>query len=70
VSVDSKKTARRLSLVDGQLPNEETVKHTRDHTKLPTGNVCIQDLVEFKSKMELSAAAIPLTKFEALYKEN
>ncbi|KAH8549377.1 Metalloenzyme, LuxS/M16 peptidase-like protein [Umbelopsis sp. PMI_123] len=70
VSVDSKKTARRLSLVDGQPPAiEETVKHTRDHTKLPSGNVCIHDLVEFKSKMELSAAAIPLTKFDALYKE-
>lgn len=69
VSVDSKKTARRLSLVDGQLPTEETVKHTRDHTKLPSGNVCVHDLVEFKSKMELSAAAIPLTNFDALYKE-
>ncbi|KAM3582296.1 metalloprotease [Umbelopsis sp. WA50703] len=73
VSVDSKKTARRLSLVDGQLPAEETVQNTtstRDHTKLPEGNVCIEDLVDFKTKMELSTAAIPFTKFEALYKVN
>ncbi|KAJ2957690.1 hypothetical protein NQZ79_g6671 [Umbelopsis isabellina] len=73
VSVDSKTTARRLSLVDGQLPAEETAKTpttTRDHSKLPEGNVCIEDLVDFKTKMELSAAAVPFTKFEALYKAN
>ncbi|KAI9321267.1 Metalloenzyme, LuxS/M16 peptidase-like protein [Dichotomocladium elegans] len=64
VTVDSKKTARRLSKVDGD-SSAESGQQTpvRDHSTLPEGNVIITDPVDFKSRMELSPAAVPLIEF-------
>ncbi|KAG0178612.1 Insulinase (Peptidase M16) [Apophysomyces sp. BC1034] len=64
VNVDSKTTARRLSVVNGESPSGSGQQTpVRDHTKLPEGNVIITDPVEFKSRMELSPAAVPFFKF-------
>ncbi|CAO3650854.1 unnamed protein product [Cunninghamella echinulata] len=65
VTVDSKKTARRLSQVNGDSTYSESGQSTpvRDHTVLPEGNIVIADSIQFKSKMELSPAAIPLIQF-------
>ncbi|CAO3593944.1 unnamed protein product [Absidia cylindrospora] len=64
VTVDSKKTARRLSQVNGTNGNSgQTTPPDRDHTKLPDGNVVIQDATLFKIKMELSPAAAPVIDF-------
>lgn len=63
VTVDSKKTARRLSLKgDGDSSSGQSTP-VRDHTKLPQGNTVIGDAVQFKTKMELSPAAVPLIDF-------
>ncbi|ORZ23957.1 Metalloenzyme, LuxS/M16 peptidase-like protein [Absidia repens] len=66
VTVDSKKTARRLSQVNGtngDSNNGQITPPDRDHTKLPEGNVVIQDATLFKIKMELSPAAAPVIEF-------
>ncbi|KAI7855111.1 Metalloenzyme, LuxS/M16 peptidase-like protein [Circinella umbellata] len=66
VTVDSKKTARRLSTADtGGESSAESGQQTpvRDHSNLPEGNNVITDPVDFKSRMELSPAAVPLTEF-------
>ncbi|KAI8388880.1 Metalloenzyme, LuxS/M16 peptidase-like protein [Radiomyces spectabilis] len=64
VTVDSKNTARRLSLANGDsTPNSGQQTPTRDQSKLPEGNVVIADPVDFKSRMELSPAAVPLIDF-------
>ncbi|KAF7728621.1 Insulinase (Peptidase M16) [Apophysomyces ossiformis] len=63
VSVENKTTARRLSIVNGESPSPSgQVTPVRNHTKLPEGNVVITDPVEFKSRMELSPAAVPSFK--------
>lgn len=67
VSVDNQKTARRLSMVDGKVPqasvSTDTSINTRDHTKLPEGNKIITNVIDFKSSVELSPAAVPLNDF-------
>ena len=66
VTVDSKKAARRLSAVDtGGESSAESGQQTpvRDHSNLPEGNIVITDPVDFKSRMELSPAAVPLIEF-------
>ncbi|KAI7895156.1 Metalloenzyme, LuxS/M16 peptidase-like protein [Mucor mucedo] len=67
VTVDNQKTARRLSMVDGKIPeasnSTSTSINTRDHTKLPDGNKIITNVIEFKSSVELSPAAVPLIDF-------
>ncbi|KAG0170307.1 Insulinase (Peptidase M16) [Apophysomyces sp. BC1034] len=61
VTVDSKNTARRLSNPTGeQMVLEDEQK---DQTNLPSGNVIITDPVDFKSRMKLSPAAVPLIDF-------
>jgi insulysin len=62
--VDDKKTARRLSQVNGTEALESgQFTPSRDHTQLPTGNNIIVDSVQFKTKMELSPAAVPVINF-------
>ncbi|OBZ83270.1 Insulin-degrading enzyme [Choanephora cucurbitarum] len=64
VTVDNQKTARRLSMVNEESAEASTtLPSTRDHTRLPEGNVMITDIVEFKSNTELSPAAVPLIEF-------
>lgn len=65
ITVDSKKTARRLSVPDSASVSTESGPQTpvRDHSRLPEGNVVITDPVDFKSRMELSPAAVPLIDF-------
>ncbi|KAI7866288.1 Metalloenzyme, LuxS/M16 peptidase-like protein [Spinellus fusiger] len=65
VTVDSKTTARRLSSTeqDFSSTSEEINESTNDHTQLPKGNVIISDPIDFKSRMHLSPAAVPLAKF-------
>lgn len=67
VTVDNQKTARRLSMVDGKIPevsnSTSTSIKTRDHTRLPEGNKLITNVIEFKSSVELSPAAVPLIDF-------
>ncbi|KAL0093600.1 ubiquinol-cytochrome c reductase core subunit 2 [Phycomyces blakesleeanus] len=66
VSVDNKATARRLSSADAIDPvalNAKQEAVARDHTKLPKGNCIITDPVDFKSRMHLGPAAVPLAKF-------
>lgn len=67
VTVDNQKTARRLSMVDGKVPEASqsttTSINTRDHTKLPEGNKMITNVIDFKSSVELSPAAVPLIDF-------
>jgi insulysin len=63
VTVDSKKTARRLSLKGDVDSSSGQSTPVRDHTKLPQGNRVIGDAVQFKTKMELSPAAVPLIDF-------
>jgi insulysin len=67
VNVDNQKTARRLSMVDGKVPeaseSTSTSISTRDHTKLPEGNKLITNVIDFKSSVELSPAAVPLIDF-------
>ncbi|KAI8967298.1 Metalloenzyme, LuxS/M16 peptidase-like protein [Mycotypha africana] len=64
VSVDSQKTARRLSMVQ---PTESMTATTQavDHTQLPAGNIMITNVTEFKSSMELSPAAVPLIDLDS-----
>lgn len=38
-------------------------KRVRNNLVLPEGNIIVTDLIEFKSKMELSAAALPVIDF-------
>ncbi|RUS32698.1 Metalloenzyme, LuxS/M16 peptidase-like protein [Jimgerdemannia flammicorona] len=50
-------------------PNSNSpVKRVRDNHVLPEGNIIITDLIEFKSKMELSAAAVPVIDFGSVSK--
>lgn len=64
VTVDDKKTARRLSQVNGTEALESGQSTpSRDHTQLPAGNSVIVDSVQFKTKMELSPAAVPVINF-------
>lgn len=64
VTVDNKKTARRLSAVDGDSSTDSGQQTpVRDHSSLPEGNTIITDPVAFKSRMELSPAAVPLIDF-------
>lgn len=64
VTVDNKKTARRLSAVDGNSSTDSGQQTpVRDHSSLPEGNIIITDPVAFKSRMELSPAAVPLIDF-------
>lgn len=66
VTVDSKKTARRLSIPgEGDYSSTDSGQQTpvRDHSRLPEGNIIITDPVDFKSRMELSPAAVPLIDF-------
>lgn len=62
VTVDSKKTARRLS-VEASPQSSGQQSPVRDHTRLPEGNILITDPVDFKSRMKLSPAAVPLIDF-------
>lgn len=66
VTVDNQKTARRLSMVNGQVTQPSTSTSTRDHTILPSGNKMITNVVDFKSSVELSPAAIPLIDFTTI----
>ncbi|KAF7727647.1 Insulinase (Peptidase M16) [Apophysomyces ossiformis] len=61
VTVDSKNTARRLSNPSVDFTTPENGQ--REQTKLPHGNVIITDAVDFKSRMKLSPAAVPLIEF-------
>jgi insulysin len=65
VTVDNQKTARRLSMVNGQVPETSTSASTstRDHTKLAQGNTIITNVIDFKNSIELSPAAVPLIDF-------
>jgi insulysin len=65
VTVDNQKTARRLSMVNGQVPETSTfaTTSTRDHTQLPQGNTIITNVIDFKNSIELSPAAVPLIDF-------
>jgi insulysin len=41
--------------------NNQNISFTkRDHTRMPAGNIEIEDLIAFKSGMELTAAAVPV----------
>lgn len=66
VTVDNQKTARRLSMVNGQVTEPSTSTSTRDHTQLPSGNKMITNVIDFKSSVELSPAAIPLIDFNTV----
>lgn len=63
VTVDSKKTARRLSVEEASPQSSGQQSPVRDHTRLPEGNILITDPVDFKSRMKLSPAAVPLIDF-------
>ncbi|KAI8982604.1 Metalloenzyme, LuxS/M16 peptidase-like protein [Pilobolus umbonatus] len=64
VIVENKKVARRLSMVDGKIPEvEQETQLTRDHTKLPEGNRLIESVHKFKESVERSPAAYPLNEF-------
>jgi insulysin len=66
VTVDNQKTARRLSMVNGQVTQPSTSTSTRDHSQLPAGNKMITNVIDFKSSVELSPAAIPLIDFSTI----
>ncbi|KAI7897701.1 Metalloenzyme, LuxS/M16 peptidase-like protein [Cokeromyces recurvatus] len=65
VAVDNQRVARRLSMVNGEVPkvSPSTSTVTRDHSQLPPNNTIITNVIEFKSNMELSPAAVPLIHF-------
>lgn len=69
VTVDNQKTQRRLSMVNGEVPETSSStssagdKAERDHTQIPAGNKIITNVIDFKSSVELSPAAVPLIDF-------
>ncbi|KAI9477913.1 MAG: Metalloenzyme, LuxS/M16 peptidase-like protein [Benjaminiella poitrasii] len=63
VAVENTNTQRRLSMVNGELPNLSSNTTTRDHTQLPPGNQMITNVIDFKSSMELTPSATPLIEF-------
>ncbi|ORX55207.1 hypothetical protein DM01DRAFT_1335502 [Hesseltinella vesiculosa] len=64
VDVDSKTTAKRLAQDSSTSSSTDSESGrsspARDHSQLPAGNQVIADPVQFKSRMELSPAAVPL----------
>ncbi|EIE83827.1 hypothetical protein G6F46_002708 [Rhizopus delemar] len=65
VNVENQKTARRLSMANGQT-NGNQIEKERDHTKLSEGNKIITNVVEFKNSVELSPAPVPLIDFHVV----
>jgi insulysin len=69
VTVDNQKTQRRLSMVNGEAPETSSSTSSangnteRDHTQIPAGNKIITNVIDFKSSVELSPAAVPLNEF-------
>ncbi|KAI8077795.1 Metalloenzyme, LuxS/M16 peptidase-like protein [Halteromyces radiatus] len=51
---------------DGTTTGDQTITKRRDHTKLPDGNIIINDLIKFKHQMPLSPAAVPFFLFSRI----